>query len=356
MALLIQFGGLGVSSVGVGVILLMRRHIGFKERILVKEGLNLDSPRGVVRLVRAVLIMTLSVELIGMCLSYIVFSRDHAPLAALGISAFHAVATFNNAGFDILGGLTNLIPYQDSVLLNLTTAAMIILGGLGFLVVMDVLGKRRFRAFTLHTKIVLTMTGTLLVVGTVLIRLTTEITWLGAFFTSASARTAGFSTFPLGEFSSAGLFSVIVLMFIGASPGSTGGGIKTKTFFALIVATYAIASNRHPTAFKRTIPRDVLYRAFVVTTLSIGLCGVVLLVLCILEPSLNVEALLFETVSAFATVGLSTGITPALTDGSKLVITATMFIGRLGPLTVASLLTFRELSGARYSEEPIPIG
>lgn len=356
VALLIQIGGLGVSSVGVGAILLMRRHIGFKERILVQEGLNLSSPRGAVRLVRAVLITTLSIELVGMALSYIVFSQDYPPLTALGISAFHAVASFNNSGFDILGGMQNLIPYQNNVLLNLTTAGMIILGGLGFLVIVEVVQKRRFRKLSLHSKIVLTMTAGLLAVGTVLIFATTDISWLGAFFTSTSARTAGFSTFSLGDFSSAGLFVVILLMFIGASPGSTGGGIKTTTFFSLIMATYAIAANKHATAFKRTIPRDTLYKAFVVTTLAIGLCSVVLLLLCILEPALNVEKLLFEVVSAFGTVGLSTGITPELTDASKLVITVTMFIGRLGPLTVASLLTFRALPNVHYSEEPIPIG
>lgn len=246
VALLIQIGGLGVSSIGVGVILLARRHVGFKQRLLVQEGLNLDTPRGAVRLLQAVLGVTLCVELVGMALSFIVFSRDYAPLDALGISAFHAIATFNNAGFDILGGMTNLIPYQDSVLLNLTTAGMIILGGLGFLVLVDVAKHRRFRRLTLHSKIVLVMTGTLLLLGTVL--------------------------------------------------------------------------------------------------------------LCVFEPQHGMDALLFETVSAFGTVGLSTGITPGLTAASKLVLTATMYIGRLGPLTVASLLTFRALPAARYSQEHIPIG
>lgn len=356
VALLIQIGGLGVSSIGVGIILMMRRHIGFKERFLVKEGLNLDSPRGAVRLVRAVLLMTLCIELAGMGLSYIVFSQDYPPLAALGISAFHAVAAFNNSGFDILGGMTNLIPYQGDILLNLTTSALVILGGMGFLVLLDVLRKRSFRAYTLHTKIVLVMTGILLAAGTVLIWALDDISWLGAFFTSMSARTAGFSTFPLGEFSSAGLFVVTVLMFIGASPGSTGGGIKTTTFFALLTATYAIAANKHAAAFKRTIPRDTLYKAFVVTTLALGLCCLVVLLLCVLEPALPFEALLFEAVSAFGTVGLSTGITPGLSDASKLLLTLTMYVGRLGPLTVASLLTFRALPSMHYSEEPIPIG
>ncbi len=356
LALLIQIGGLGVSSVGVAVILLARRRVGFKERMLVQEGLNLDSLQGVVRLVRAVLLMTFSVEFVGLVLSFIAFSRRFPPLTALGYSAFHTVAAFNNAGFDILGNLTNLIPYQHDVLLNLTTAGLIIMGGIGFLVVLDVLHKRSFRKLTLHSKVVLTVTACLLAVGTVLIRASAKVDWLGAFFLSVSARTAGFTTYPLGEFSSAGLFVIIILMFIGASPGSTGGGIKTTTFFSLLVATYSIAASKHATAFKRRIPRDTLYKAFVITTLAIGLCSAVLLVMLILEPHLDIEALLFEVVSAFGTVGLSTGITPELCDGSKLAITLTMFIGRLGPLTVASLLTFRALPSLHYSEEPIPIG
>lgn len=356
IALLIQVGGLGISSIGVGAILLLRRHVGMKERRLVQEGLNLDSPRGAVRLVRQVLLMTLIVETVGAALAFPVFVRDYPPLSALGISVFHAVASFNNSGFDILGGFMNLMPYQDSALLLLSTAAMIILGGLGFLVILDVIRKRRFRKFTLHTKIVLTMTVALLALGTVLIYLLEDITWLGAFFTSVSARTAGFSSVPLGSFTTGGLVVVTMLMFIGASPGSTGGGIKTTTFFSLIMGTYAIAANRHASAFKRTIPRSTLYKAFVVTTLAGGLCAAMLLLLSILEPQLFLHQLLFEVVSAFGTVGLSTGITPELTAASKLALTLTMFIGRLGPLTVASMLTFRALPNAHYSQEPVPIG
>ncbi len=356
LASLIHIGGLGVSCVGVAVILLARRRVGFKERQLVQEGLNMGSVQGAVRLVRAVLLMTFCVEGVGLALSYIAFVRYFPPLKALGISAFHTIAAFNNAGFDILGNLTNLIPYKENVLLTLTTAGLIIMGGIGFLVVLDISHKRSFRGLSLHSKVVLSITAFLLVFGTVLIWLTADVDWLGAFFLSVSARTAGFTTYNLGAFSSAGLFVIIILMFIGASPGSTGGGIKTTTFFALCMATHSIAANKHATAFKRRIPRDTLYKAFVVTTLAMGLCVVVLLILLVFEPTLGIEALLFEVVSAFGTVGLSTGITPDLCDASKLLITLTMFVGRLGPLTVASLLTFRALPTLHYSEEPIPIG
>ncbi|MBM6837822.1 H(+)-transporting ATPase, partial [Clostridium saudiense] len=233
VAMLIQIGGLGVTSVGVGFILLMRKKVGIKERTLIKEAMNLESLKGVVKLVKSVLFMTLIFESIGVILSYIVFSKDYSPLDALGISMFHSVAAFNNSGFDILGGLQNLIPYQSNILLNLTTCGLIIFGGLGFLVIKEVIEVRSFKKFSLHTKIVLIMTGGLLVVGTILLKLTEDISWLGAFFFSTSARTAGFSTYPLSTFTNAGLFVLAILMFIGASPGSTGGGIKTTTLFTL---------------------------------------------------------------------------------------------------------------------------
>ena len=164
VALLIQIGGLGVTSVGVGFIMLLKKKIGIKERTLIKESMNLDSLKGVVKLVKSILIMTLIFESIGVILSYIVFSKDYAPLDALGISLFHSIAAFNNSGFDILGGLQNLIPYQSNVILNLTTCGLIIFGGIGFLVIKEIIEVRSFKKFTLHTKIVLIMTGILLVV------------------------------------------------------------------------------------------------------------------------------------------------------------------------------------------------
>lgn len=219
LGLLIQIGGLGVTAVGTGVILAMGKKINLKARNLIREASNLDSGKGVVRFVRMVLFTTVTFELIGAALSFLVFSRSYSPLHAAGISLFHSVAAFNNSGFDILGNMQNLIPYQDDVFLNLVTCALIIFGGIGFLVIREVIDKRfRWKKFSMHTKVVLSMSLFLTVAGTVLLKLTEDITWMGAFFTSVSARTAGFSTFPLGSFSNAGLLTVIVLMVIGASP------------------------------------------------------------------------------------------------------------------------------------------
>lgn len=356
VALLIQVGGLGVTCVGVGVILLAGKKIGIHGRVLIRDSMNLTTVKGVVRLVEAILFMTLLFEGAGALLSFLVFSKDYPPLDALGISVFHSVAAFNNSGFDILGGLKNLIPYQSNVLLNLTTCGLIIFGGLGFLVIREIWEKHSWRKFSLHTKVVIATTIALLAAGTVLLKMTEDITWLGALFQSTSARTAGFSTYPIGAFSNAGLFVLAVLMFLGASPGSTGGGIKTTTTFVLMKSMFSAATNRHCSAFKRRIPTEVVSQAFLIAILALAVVCVQTFLMCIAEPELDFMKLLFETVSAFGTVGLSTGITPDLNVGAKLILITTMFIGRLGPLTMATVWSFKPKAAAWYSEESITIG
>ncbi|WP_270500954.1 TrkH family potassium uptake protein [Clostridium butyricum] len=356
VAMLIQIGGLGVTSIGVGLILLIGRNVGIKQRMLVKEALNLTSMKGIVKLIKAVIIMTISFEIVGAILSYIVFSKDYRPLDAVGISIFHSIAAFNNSGFDVLGNFQNLSSYRDNILLNLVTCGLIIFGGLGFLTIKEIIEKHSFEKFSLHTKIVITMTGSLLIVGTVLLKFTENISWLTAFFYSTSARTAGFSTAPLSGFTSAGLFTIVILMFIGASPGSTGGGIKTTTFFAIIKNVYSASTNKHCVAFKRELSKNTIAKASIIATLSLTLVVVDTFILSIIEPEFSFMQILFEVTSAFGTVGLSTGITPSLSDLSKLIITLTMFIGRLGPLTMATIWTFKPTSHVHYLEEDITIG
>lgn len=355
-AVLIQVGGLGVTSIGVGLILAARKNVGLKGRILLKEALNIEGIKGMIRLVKSILLMTLCFELMGIVLSFLVFVQDYPVLKALWISIFHSIAAFNNSGFDILGGLRNLIPYQNNILLNLTTSGLIIFGGLGFLVILDVLKKRSFRKLTLHSKVVLTTTLTLLVAGTLLLKATEDITWLGAFFQSVSARTAGFSTYPIGEFTNAGLFTLIILMFIGASPGSTGGGIKTSTFFVLSQHVRSLFTKRHISAFRRNIPWEVFSKACTISLLSLLLVCVGTFFLCVLEPEYSFVQLLFEEVSAFGTVGLSTGITPTLSVASKLILIFTMFAGRVGTFTLLTMWIDRPAPSVRYTEESVSIG
>ena len=329
VALLIQVGGLGVTSVGVGFILVAGKRVGFKSRLLVREAMNMENGKGIVRLVKSILLMTLCFEGAGALLSFLVFVQDYPPLRAAGI---------------------------NNLLLNLTTAGLIIFGGLGFLVILDILKKRSFRALALHSKVVIVMSAVLILLGTLLLKATENVTWLGAFFQSVSARTAGFSTYPIGSFTDAGLSVFILLMFVGASPGSTGGGINTTTLFALLQATRSAATGRMPTAFRRTVAGEVVQKAFIVTLLSaFVVCGGTF-ILCLLEPDLTFLQLLFEATSAFGTVGLSTGITPQLQPASKLIVILIMYTGRIGPLTVASLWAFRTEQHVWYSEETITIG
>lgn len=356
LAGLIQIGGLGVTSVGVGLILAAGRRVSIKGRSLVKEALNVDSFQGMVRLIQWVLKVTLCFEGAGAVLSFLTFSQDYPLPRALWTSVFHSVAAFNNSGFDILGGMQNLIPYQSDVLLNLVTCALIIFGGLGFLVMLDIRRAGSFRKLTFHSKVVITTTAALLAVGTLLLKATEDMTWLGAFFQSVSARTAGFSTYSMGELTNAGLFTLILLMFIGASPGSTGGGIKTTTFFALMQQVRAVFTKKKPGGFHRTLPGEAIDKAGVIALLSVVVVCVGTFLLCVLEPELDFVRLLFEEVSAFGTVGLSTGITPDLSVASKLVLIFTMYIGRLGAFTLFSLWIDRPDPSIRYTEEMITIG
>ena len=339
LCMLIQIGGLGVTAVGTGVILAMGKKINLKARNLIREAGNLDSGKGVIRFIR------------------LVFRKKFPPLKAAGVSLFHSVASFNNSGFDILGGGQNLIPYQDDILLNLVTCALVIFGGIGFLVIREVIAKRfRWKKLSMHAKVVLFMSLVLTAAGTVLLKLTEDITWMGAFFTSVSARTAGFSTFPLGSFSGAGLLTVIVLMVIGASPGSTGGGIKTTTCYVLFEGIRSSATNTSEKAFRYAVPTDAFRKAAVITLLAIGIVLSGTYILVILEPGVPFLDALFEMSSAFGTAGLSTGISAGLCDAAKILTILIMFIGRLGPLTIASLWYFTKGERVSYPEGNIAIG
>lgn len=358
LLVLIQIGGLGITSIGVGILALTGQRLNFRERLLIKEALNYPTLKGVWSLIRLVLGFTFGVELAGAVLTFCILVQEYSVGRAAWLSVFHSVAAFNNAGMDLFGRGDNLIPYAYNVPMNLVTCALIILGTIGFFVIRDLWIGRKTRRYTLHTRVVLWMTLILLAAGTVLIKLTEggEITWLGAFFASVTARTAGFSTFSFAEFSRAGLLVMMVLMFIGASPGSTGGGMKTTTVFVALAALRSASTNHPPEAFRRRIPEDAQHKAFVVLSLGLIVWIAVSVLLCILEPALGMADVLFEVMSAVATVGLSTGITPGLGTAARLVLVVTMYIGRLGPLTVASLWVREPDTGVSLPEENLPIG
>ncbi len=364
LAMLIQIGGLGVTTIGAGVIIAMGKKIGLKGRNLIQEAGNLENGKGAIKFVKQVLLTTFTIELTGAVISFIVFVQDYPFLEAVGYSLFHSVAAFNNSGFDILGhsgdlyANTNLLAYHDNVLLNLVTTGLIIFGGIGFLVIQEMrTNKFRWKKYSMHAKVVMTMTLVLIVAGTLLIKLTEgSESWMGAYFHSVSTRTAGFSTTNMATYSNAGLLVLTVLMFIGASPGSTGGGIKTSTFFVLLAGIYSAATNKSEKAFRYAIPKELFRKSAIITLLALGVVIIGAWLMMVMNPHVQLMDALFETTSAFGTVGLSTGITPGLSVGSKLLSIAIMYIGRLGPLTIATLWYFSKGERVSYPEGNIAIG
>ena len=358
LGLLIQIGGLGVTAVGTGIIIAMGKKVDLKGRNLIRESLNVDSGKGLVGFIRDIFITTIVFELLGAVSSFFVFVQDYPPLKAIGISLFHSVAAFNNSGFDVLGNFQNLIPYQNNIALNIITCILIFFGGIGFLVIREMwLTKGRWRKMSMHSKVVISVSVSLIVIGALLLKLTqNDMSWLGAFFHSVSARTAGFSTYPLGNLSKSGLLVLTVLMFIGASPGSTGGGIKTSTFFVLLQGIKSASSNKSEKAFNYAVPQYAFRKASVITLLALGVVMLGTFLMSIFEPQLALSDILFEITSAFGTVGLSTGISPDLTPYSKFLCIVIMYIGRLGPLTVASLWYFGEKERVSYPDGNIAIG
>lgn len=363
--LLIQIGGLGVTTVGAGIILAVRKKMDLKGVSIVKEASNLNSGKEIKKFIKSVFLTTIIIEFVGAILSFFVFLGDMPVLKAIEVSIFHSVASFNNSGFDILASVDgfnefgSLSLYANNVPLNLITSALIILGGLGFLVIREIKNtKFRWKKFSMHTKVVLATSCALLVFGTLILKLTegSNITFLEAMFLSVSSRTAGFATVSVGSLSSIGLLVLIPLMFIGASPGSTGGGIKTTTFFTLLLGVKSGVTNKAEKAFKYSMPKFAFKKASVVTLLATFFVFLGTILIAVFDPSLALKDVLFETVSALGTVGLTTGITSTLSVGSKIVSMLLMFVGRLGPLTIASLAKFSHIDRFYYPEGNISIG
>jgi len=341
---LIQTGGLSFMAMASLFFLLMGKRIGLRERILIRESFNQFDVAGMVRLVRAVLIYAFGVEAVFAVVLAARWLPEFGWPRALWVSAFHTISAFNNAGFDIMGDFRSMSAYVDDPVVNLSISTLFILGGIGFSVVLN-LWELRERRLSTHSRLALLVTGWLIGVGVLVIGL---LEWantlaplsgtgklLGAYFTAVTPRTAGFNTLDTAALRPATQFFIITLMFIGACPGSTGGGIKTTTFGLLAATVWSQGKGREDVEILgRRIPTEQVHRALAVTLLSGGLVAFVALLLTLTE-STDFLTILFETVSAFGTVGLSMGITPKLTRLGRLLIVGTMYAGRLGPLTVA---------------------
>ncbi|HHY71468.1 MAG TPA: Trk family potassium uptake protein [Thermoanaerobacterales bacterium] len=366
---LIQMGGLGIMTMATLVFLLLGKKITLRERLVMQEALNQLTLSGLVKLTRHILFITLTFEGIGAVLLSIRFIKFYGLGQGLFYGLFHAVSAFNNAGFDLIGGFRSLIPFVEDPIINVVIMGLIVFGGLGFSVIYDLLSTRDFKRLSLHSKVVITMTGVLLVLSFIIFYLLEYSNpktlgllsplgkVLAAAFQSVTPRTAGFNTLSLSDLTMASKYFTILLMFIGASPASTGGGIKTSTFAAIIMMIYTVlASKEDVEIYKRRIPADNIFKAAVIAVISLLLVFVSSFLLTVTER-VDFLSILFETTSAFGTVGLSLGITSGLTNFGKIVIMLTMFAGRVGPLTLAMALGSRiNKALIKFPEERILVG
>lgn len=364
---LIQIGGLGIMTLATAFPLVMRKKIGLTSRQILKEQLNLETLGGVVRLLKYVLSFTMTTEAIGMILLGIRFVPLYGFKHGIWYAVFHSISAFCNAGFDILGDSMYLL--RDDVIVIYTLMALVIIGGLGFLVTQEILFRKRYHQVSTHTKLVLFMSAILIVVGTFLffvfeytnpLTLAEEpliVKFDQSIFHSVVSRTAGFYSAHLSGMRDPTSLLLIILMFIGGSPGSTAGGLKTTTFGVLLVTTVCtIKGQEEPIIFGRHIPNRTIKKALALVMVSLTLILGISFLLTISEKVKFID-LLFETVSAYATVGLSKGITPGLSAAGKLLITLTMYAGRVGPLTVGFAIVSRGTkTSIRRPEANIAIG
>ncbi len=373
---LIQVGGLGYMTANTFLVLLLGRRLGLKERLAIQQSMDNAALAGGKSLILSIIGMTLVFELTGLFCLYPVFNQDYDSGYSLWLSIFHSISAFNNAGFSLFED--SIVRYALNPWVNIVITFLVIMGGIGYQVIMEFLtwvrnrlaGNRCRNLFSLNFKVVTSTTVVLLVLGTLaffVIEYPNPLTLgaadphhklLMAWFQSVIARTAGFNTIDIGGMGNASLFIMIALMFIGASPGSTGGGIKTTTIRILLAATrMALQGKEQVLCFRRQIPVSRVLKAIAVVVGS-GLAVVsATALIAISNPNLSFIAVLFEAVSAFATVGLSTGITADLSIFGKYVIIFTMYLGRVGVLLfMASLLGDPKPSAIQYPEEELLIG
>jgi trk system potassium uptake protein TrkH len=381
LLLLIQLGGLGYMTISTVAAALIGRRPSLQERLTLQESLNIDTLEGIVRFAWTVAATALAFEAVGAMLLTARFVWDYPLGRAAYLGIFHAVSAFNNAGFSLFSD--NLMGYRGDLTVNLVVPLLIICGGLGFLVLKEVRGwlsggdlLRSFGKMSVHSRVVLVLTAALVTSATLLLlvlegsnprtlgNLPPGEAIAAAWFQAVTPRTAGFNTVDIGAMTPAALFLLMVLMFIGAAPGSTGGGVKVTTFGVTVAALWAtLRGRREPIVFGRRIPAETIGRAFLVSLIGFLLLNVTAGVLLVTEHR-DLLPTLFETTSAFGTVGLSMGQagSPLSLAGhfsvtGRLLLTAMMFVGRVGPLTLAFAVVGRRPEvRVRYPEAKVSIG
>lgn len=377
MFLLMEIGGLSIITIAVFFFTILGAKIGISNRFLLREQLNQSSQQGMFKLVKNIMIMSFTIQIIGTFINwypiyeFLKNTNGGGIVKAFFMSAFHSCASFNNAGFDVFGdgGMlyfsseAHIISNISVYILDITTMIMILLGGIGFVILTDVVQKRlHWKNFRLHTKITIIITLCLLIFGGLLLKLTSNMSWLDAFFTAVTCRTAGFQTYNMANLTTEPVAYIICisLMFIGASPCSCGGGIKTTTFAIILISIYHFAIGKKTKAFSRRISDAQIFKAFVLLNLGFLAVLTTTAIVLISQSELTFEKALFESVSAFSTTGLSMGITSSLNIGNKILLSFIMLFGRLGPLTVIGVLNKNWMNDTHeqieYVEEGVIIG
>lgn len=374
--LLVQIGGLGYMTTTTFLILLIGKRFDLRQKVAIQQALDRPGMSGSSQIIRSIIATTIIFEITGIFLLLPAFVPDHGWSYGMWLAIFHSINSFNNAGFSLFKD--NLIGYQTSLLVVFTVTGLIIFGGIGYQVILDMYlwlrdrlkRKTTFMVFSLDFKVAVSTTLLLLTVGTVaffLIEIRNPETFgkfrfsdqlLLAWFQSVTPRTAGFNTIDIGKMSDAGLFITIALMFIGASPGGTGGGIKTTTLRVLTSCTKAILQGKEEVwLYERKIAITLILKAIGVVFGSLATVLSATVLISLTDPKLEFIQILFEVVSAFGTVGLSTGITGSISTAAKIVIIVTMYIGRVGVLlSMSAILGDPRPSRVHYPEGNLLVG
>ncbi len=369
--LLIQIGGLGFITIGVFFSIFLKRRIGLKERNLIQESMNTLQIGGTVRLVLKIVRYTVIFEIVGALLLMIRFIPQFGIAEGIWYGIFHSISAFCNAGFDLMGKMepySSLMLYSDDILVNVVIMALIIIGGIGFIVWDDISVHRwKIKEYMLHTKIVLAMTFVLIVLGSIcfylleyqnLTALDTKGQVLASVFGAVTPRTAGFNTIDTGAYTEGTRMLTVMLMFIGGSPGSTAGGIKTTTMVVILLYVWSTLRNKSGlNIFGRRMDEDSIKKAATVFFINLLLAAIFCLAMAGMEPCLPLSDIFMEVFSAIGTVGISTGITRDVTLASKYMLIFLMYCGRIGSMSFALSFTEKKHSApVKLPVERITIG
>ncbi len=369
---LFQLGGLGIMTFSTLILLVAGKRVSIKDRIIIQEGFHHRAPKNVKSLIKSIFLYALIFEALGALFLFLHWQKNLPWLQALTHSVFHSISAFCNAGFSLFSD--SFLSYRGDAWVNIIFFVLIVTGGLGFLVIQegkeivsDLFRKKKHQV-SLHTKLVLTMTSILILFSFAIF---VAIEWnhslkmfslkekiFSSLFQVITPRTAGFNTMNLNSLSFAAVFLLVMLMFIGASPGSTGGGIKTSTagvIFSFLKSK--IVARDSVSLYRKTLPMQVITKAFTIVTLAVGIICLASFILLITHPGASIKDVLFEVFSAFSTVGLSLGLTPKLTPLGKVVVILIMYVGRIGPLTLLYAFSRQKSYGKyEYVEESVMIG